>query len=419
MSRFVCPSASLSLKLLLKRMRRAIWMGVAVSMAIHLSFTAWSGLAEEERMAKPLTTQFIKRQPRLTKPLELKKRPRPKRRQIRREMVSVRARADRHDVSSSVLPMQLVESLARPQVNVGRITRFQDIVLEPATVAQAISGTMKAKEAVNMSLEMIDLESLDTGKYHAMVIQDPNDKRNVRGFFHLAIVHIHSLAMLAGTNCNRSDAAIAKLIQAVNEYTDIKADVKYRCDFDSQELFKTPWIYAGAWQPFQLTESELDNLGKYLVSGGFLFGEEWIWVRYNSFEGSEKAFANMYKGALATQGYERDRDWVFERVPSEHPIFHCFFDFQDIPTGYTWSAISEYPQYIQSGLMGVTIGNRLAATFDHKSIMAAWYGKGWSGAGSTDQMAQQRRAVQFGINTIVFALTQEGSITHRVMEEVQ
>ena len=116
MSRFECPSTSLYLSVLLKR--RAIWIGLVVSVAIHFSFTAWSGLAEEEQMVKPLTTQFIKRQPRLTKPLELKKRPRPKRRHIQRKMVSVKARVDRRDVSSTVLPMQLVGSLARPEVNV-------------------------------------------------------------------------------------------------------------------------------------------------------------------------------------------------------------------------------------------------------------------------------------------------------------
>ena len=32
---------------------------------------------------------------------------------------------------------------------------------------------------------------------------------------------------------------------------------------------------------------------------------------------------------------------------------------------------------------------------------------------------REERMVQFGINTIIFALTQEGSITHRVMDEVR
>ena len=127
----------------------------------------------------------------------------------------------------------------------------------------------------------------------------------------------------------------------------------------------------------------------------------------------------MYEGALASQGYVSGKDWVFERLPNGHPIFHCFFDFEGIPGGYSPGAMRMYPGYSQSGLEGVILGNRLLGTFEHISMVAAWYGKGWSGPGSEEQMPQQQRALQFGVNTIVFALTQEGSITHRVMGEVR
>ena len=308
--------------------------------------------------------------------------------------------------------MQLVGSLARPEVNVRRITGFQDMELEPAAVAQAIYGTMAAKEAVDMSLEMLDLDALDTGKYHAMIIQDPNDKRNIRGFFHLSVVEIPTMALMRPSTSRYTERGIVNLTKAINEYTDIRADIKYRGDFASKELFKTPWIYAGTAKPFQLTESELVNLGKYLTRGGFFFAEEWVHVAANSFEGARLAFANMYKGALATQGYVFERDWVFERVPSEHPIFHCFFDFDNVPVGYVWGTMSSYPEYIESGLIGATIDDRLVGTFDHKTLIEAWSGR-------PGQEAPQQRALQFGVNTIIFALTQEGSITHRVMEEVQ
>jgi hypothetical protein len=315
--------------------------------------------------------------------------------------------------------MQVVGSLTRPRVEVVRNGGLQDIALEPATVAEALLGTKDAKQALDAHLELMDLDALDTGKYHAMVIQDPNDKRNVRGFFHLAIVHIQSLALTARGNVNRADTGVAKLIQAVNEYTDIRADIRYRISLDSPDLFKTPWIYAGTSRLVELTDRELWNLGEYLVNGGFLFGEEWVGVAHNSFEGSQKAFTYMYREALATQGYLLERDWVFQQISDEHPIFHCFFDFNDIPVGYMGGYLTQYPKYLQSGLTGVILGDRLLGTYSHKCHVASWYGKGWSGPGTTEQMPQQRRALQFGINTIVFALTQEGSITHRVMEEVR
>ena len=78
--RFICASSVLSLARLLKQGHRRLLLGFTLAAVAHLSLTQIGVLREEERAVKPLTTQFIKRQPRLTKPLELKKRPQPKQR---------------------------------------------------------------------------------------------------------------------------------------------------------------------------------------------------------------------------------------------------------------------------------------------------------------------------------------------------
>ncbi len=61
----------------------------------RLVFTQMGSFREDQRTVKPLTTKFVKRQPRLTKPLEMKKRPIPKRRHLQRRMISVKARVNR------------------------------------------------------------------------------------------------------------------------------------------------------------------------------------------------------------------------------------------------------------------------------------------------------------------------------------
>ena len=113
MSRFECPSLSFGLRSLLRR--RTVAIGLAVSVALHSALTSLRVLKAEEQTARPLTTQFVKRQPRLTKPLELKKRPQPKRRRVERTMVAVKARADRREVSSRIRPAGVLGSLARPR----------------------------------------------------------------------------------------------------------------------------------------------------------------------------------------------------------------------------------------------------------------------------------------------------------------
>ena len=67
---------------------------------LHPNFNAIIGQSDAGKPTRPLTTQIVKRQPRLTKPLELKRLPRPKRRRLHREMVALKARRSRQQATS-------------------------------------------------------------------------------------------------------------------------------------------------------------------------------------------------------------------------------------------------------------------------------------------------------------------------------
>ena len=107
-SRFACPSLGLDLGALVRRAQKGLWITVGLAIALHLVLTRVGVWREEQKAAKPLTTKFVKRQPRLTKPLEMKKRPRPKRRHMRREMVSVATRVHRGKASTGLGAFQAV-----------------------------------------------------------------------------------------------------------------------------------------------------------------------------------------------------------------------------------------------------------------------------------------------------------------------
>ena len=67
--------------------------------------------------------------------------------------------------------------------------------------------------------------------------------------------------------------------------------------------------------------------------------------------------------------------------------------------------------------MGVELDGRLAVVLSYQSL-----GYGWENTPNrftTTEYRDNSRLLQFGINTIVFALTQEGSITNRVMQTVR
>ena len=271
-SRFHCPSAWVELKTLRQKARSALWMALVCAVLVHLFLMQVNVFRSEQRTAKPLTTQFVKRQPRLTKPLELKKRPRVKRRRMQRRMVSVPLKAKRKEVAAVFQVPQVLRSLASPQMSVGRYVAFGTAELEPETVAQTFEGTREPDHKIDMSLEMMDIEALDTGLHHAMVIQDPNDKRNVRGFFHVAIAYSKSMHINFRTGTYYSDSyALYALVNAMNEHTDIKTNVRGAYTFDSLQLFRIPFIlicFNGSWGGFKITHSESKNLGRYWLSGG-------------------------------------------------------------------------------------------------------------------------------------------------------
>jgi len=419
-TRFKCPSASLTLTALLKRTQRTLSTGLALAMAAHGVLTQLRGLAEDQRIARPLTTQFVKRQPRLTKPLELKKRARPRRRPMQRTMVSVKAHARGKGICSRTQSVQVLGSLAPPRIQMGRSASFSTEALEPQAMAQIIEGARESKHTLNMSLELLDIGTLDTGQYHALVVYDPRDKRSVRGFCHLAIIYSENLHYPTSTKAEDTFEAYVltgflRLSRAMNEYTDIETDVLGRFSLDDAEIFKAPWLLFPGWRSATLTPGELENLGTYLTSGGFVFADcaNHLYVTSPSYT----SLRNTLVDGLATQGIEA----IFEKLPNEHAVYHCYFDFDGPPAGGDGLYAARYPASgrVVDYLEGLAVKGRLVALLSSKTYVAVWTFWGTSTLPSSEGGMDAKRQLQFGVNTIIFALTQEGSITHRLMDSIR
>ena len=331
-SRFACPSSPLKLSALVRTAEGAMWIGLVVALSLHLTLTQIRGARQQEKAAKPLTTHFVKRQPRLTKPLELKKRPQPKRRAAQRKMVAVQAKVRRGEEAAAFQPTRMLRGLARASVRIGRTSRFEGAAAEPMSIAAAIEGARQDKHKIDMSLELLDINALDTGRHHALVVQAPNDKRSIKGFCRLGVAY--SDAIYGRKNEYRRFfeqnivPAFLRLVDAMNRYTDIDADVFGRITLDDAELSKTPWVYFMSNYGFHLPRIELTGLGKYLVSGGFVFADTY-WNHPQRVPGYEAALANIVR-ALEAQGIS---EAGFEALPKWHPVYHCYFDFDGPPIG--------------------------------------------------------------------------------------
>ncbi len=217
-SRFRCPTSVLNLNLFSRDIRLTLAIASVISFGIHILLAGIDISPDKERAAKPLVSKFIKREPRLVKPLELKKRPKPKPRVMKRQMVKIKAKVELKEASSEFWMPKVLESLSVPKSSFPKRVVFSEIASEPGFSSRPVLSSRLPEEKIDMSMEMLDVDALDVGRYHAVVIQDPRDKKKVTGFFHLAIVY--------SKNFNREEHhgqdvrgrwAIQRLVKAVNK----------------------------------------------------------------------------------------------------------------------------------------------------------------------------------------------------------
>jgi len=413
-SRFECASLSLRPQAILKRGRRPLWVCLGLGMAAHLSLALLVASEAEHKAARPLTTQFVKRQPRLTKPLELKKRPQPKRRAVQRKMVAVKARVHSGQRAATFQPAQVLRGLARPTARIGRMGTLAGVGVEPEAFSESIQGSREVEDKLDMSLELLDIETLNTGRYHAMVIQDPADRHNLKGFCRLSWLYIprlhdKTLPYKGGRESSWANyelgGCVRNLADAMNRYTAVDTYVAGRIAIDNPEAFRVPWLFHFySIEGYGLADSELGILGGYLMQGGFIFADTHPVLQFNV----AASHAKTLLAALETQGIRT----VFQLLPNSHPMYHCYFDFSmPPPGGDAWKErLSQYPSERTLYLEGLEVDSRLVSVLSKKGYYTTWCGD-WPTVDVTRQL-------QFGVNLIVFALTQEGSITNRMMDSV-
>jgi len=420
-ARFTGPASGVDLQRLLNKGLYVALGCTVAAIALHVGLMMRSIELGKDEITRPLTTRFVQRRPRLTKPLELRKKPKPRKRQMVRREVKLQARASRL-VASRMGGISL-RSLSAPVVDLGTGGELVSIDLGGRRGNLSVTTSKEPENKIDMREQLLDLNFLDTGKYQAMVIQDPTDKRAIQGYFHIA--QAFSARMIernvrsfvtggdSGTSMLQDPHAVQNLADALNEFTNIHADFSSRLPLSSKELMEVPWVFIPAVR-FTLTEGELQNLGNYMAAGGFIL------VDAGQSIGSDlDSFARtMIKDALKTVGNRAQ----FRRIPSSHPLFHTFFDFDGPPKALLGGAgigggTSGEGRNNVDYLIGVHIDDRLAAVISYQNLGVACENLEYRNDKS--KYSDNTRQLQFGVNTIVFALTQEGSITNRVMQTVR
>ena len=76
-----------------------------------------------------------------------------------------------------------LRSLRTPPVRLESGAELVSIDLGSRTTDLGVTTSKEPENKIDMREQLLDLNFLDTGKYQAMVIQDPENKRNIQGYF--------------------------------------------------------------------------------------------------------------------------------------------------------------------------------------------------------------------------------------------
>ncbi|MCC7261037.1 MAG: DUF4159 domain-containing protein [Candidatus Latescibacteria bacterium] len=384
-----------------RRLRRLYWWSLGLALFTHLVLVGSLATVfspERSDVPEPARVKFFaRRDPTLTKPLELRKIPQPRRQLVRRQAEARSARLDQVAALAAFDTRGLVAGQGsggalmlaptfgdRPALAAG---------MEPALRVQALSESRVAEDKIDLGLEMLDVNSMDTGRYQAMVIQDAANRQNLKGFVKLAnVVSVHVKNSTGGSMDLR---LIGVLRDVLSSFTGLQAEFVGDLTYDDERILEIPIIFFDARiynRTMVPNEAEIKNLAQYLLQGGFIIGP---------------LTAEMQEGLEKHAGLVRGRDFWEARIPEDHAIFSSFFDIHGgVPAGSSPHTQNKWETH--QVLIGYYLKGRLVG-------LQPTLGWGWE---NFHYPAENTRQLQMAVNVIIYALTQEGSMTQRLMQMV-
>ncbi|HDY87595.1 MAG TPA: DUF4159 domain-containing protein [bacterium] len=400
--RFRGASDAIDMEKLERETQKLLFLGLVVAVSFHAAIGSYFMFKRTEvKVVKPPTMELVIRRPRMTKPFEFKKKRIKQREYKKKEIVQRKPTAE---IKTKSIQQNLLGNVASYEFDTKMDIDSGVNIFIPEGIDIEMTATREPEKQISMKEEMISLDDLDTGQYKAMIIQDPNDKQSVKGFIYIAT--------LWGAQLEPSyKRAVIHLSDAVNRFTNIRSKVDKHLFVDSRKLFDTPFVFLCIDEGFQLTDIEAKNFGEYLRKGGFAVLDNG--KPQDEYSSAEASLRQMLRDALG-------KDAKFLPISNNHPLYHCFFDFDDGPplgSEVDISVVSEVTVFTFGRfntftlskkvyfLEGITIDDRLVAIYSDKG-----YGIKWADTSNNEPQ------LKIGVNMVVFALTQEGSIAQQKMD---
>ena len=427
---------------------------LALSLALHLLVIF--GLTPREQVTQypvlpPIMAKFTKHPP-PQRTLTRRQRPR-ERPLVRRPALQAAPVAAVRPAPSASRPLPVFKTSALrlptaslPDRLVLPVPDFPARHIGPQMQAGALEGTRQGADEIDLSLELMDVQAMDTGRHRAMVVVDPQDRRKLKGFLYMAGVNSPSIER-AEESVRAENIRVRfyhqmprrlverRMLQGLADkmtaQTRVHVEVRDAVRLDDPQLLQVPFVLMTVNTPFDFTNSEAANLGAYLTSGGFLFVDivSMLGNNYSDDELDIPAVRSLIRASFQAVGYREWKDWQFRRLELTHPLYHCFYDVHSLPRGMRGMHFivggqdtPRTPDYLE----GVVVGEQLVGVYSMRGYADFWAGIGrenldWAlmnGVSNSSFLASAEEPLVYnlGVNILVYALTREGSLARQLVD---
>ena len=431
---------------------------LALSLALHLLVIF--GITHRERVTQfpvllPIMVKFTKRPP-PQRTLTRRQRPRERPLVRRPALQAAPVVAMRPTLSASrPLPVFKTSALRLPTASlpdrlVLPVPDFPARHIGPHLRVGALEGTRQGADEIDLALELMDVQAMDTGRHRAMVVVDPKDRRKLKGFLYMSGIYSPSIERAEYSEQAENirvrwhhqmprRLVERRMLQGLADKmvasTQVHVEVRDAVRLDDPQLLQVPFVLMTVNTPFEFTESEAANFGAYLTGGGFLFVDIvrllWSNVNYSDAELDVPAVRSLIRASFQAEGYQEWKDWQFKRLELTHPIYHCFYDVNSLPLGIRdiesmFSSGQDRPPRTPDYLEGIMVGEQLVGVYSMRGYADYWAGvakQERDSAVAKNEVgspflvgAEEPLVYNLGVNVVVYALTREGSLARQFVD---
>ncbi len=190
-------------------------------------------------------------------------------------------------------------------------------------------------------------------------------------------------------------SADANVIHALRATTSLKINEPQAVELTDPDLFDIPFLYILEVGNLQFSQEEVDALREYLLRGGFMMVDD--------FHGSRQWA--VWESQMKRVFPERD----IEEIPAGHPVFHCYYDFDEYPLVPGTAALWSPGNYERDGAL---YGHRLRGIYDDGGrlmMLMNWntdLGDGWEHAADPGYPREYSViAYRLAVNYAIYAMT--------------